>query len=530
MIVNPLYGFPPINVGYGAQLGSAALAGMNSMSSTAMVDLLSRWLLVSHSRQLAISNPAAAAAIDRYVGGVVGSGISYSTPKEPSLIPNDYEWVIPIVSSRFALASKECTLDRQGLLDFGQMQTLAIENMMLSGDIVFVRKPDEYSWTAIESDRVISPYYMCEKTRPAYVDGVFKLINRENGNRIVDGVELDNDGRMVALWILKEAIERPWAACADQIERIPIEDPDTGLPLCLFVFMPKRPAQYRGVPLLSPVIEQLFLQSAYIQSEGNAAALQASLYGFITSQKPVNDETAPELPSRMDELVPVSGDEEDDGEADSEHTPNVSTEENDDDSDKPTPDFKVAYNGQEARENLYNPRAKPITSGRFMHLADNEDIKFLQSTHPNTNFSSYMDATTELIASAVGLPAEVLKLSFNSSYSASRAAIIQAGQKYAQVRTHFISRFVRPVFEVFAYETIKDTVGNDAALYISKSLGSEAIWRAPRLAALDPKVELEAFKLAIEMGLVDADEAALAVYGHRAAGKPKPEPTETENV
>lgn len=519
MIVNPMYGFPPINVGYGAQLGSAAIAGLNSMSSTAMVDLLSRWLLVSHSRQLAISNPAASAAIDRYVGGVVGNGILYSPPKTTALLPPEYSFLMDLVSTRFSMASRECTLDRQGLLDFGQMQTLAIENMMLSGDIVFVRKPDEYSWTAIESDRIISPYYMCEKTRSAIVDGIFKLINKENGNRIVDGVELDNDGRMVALWILKEAIERPWAACADQIERIPIEDPDTGLPLCLFVFMPKRPAQYRGVPLLSPVIEQLFLQSAYIQSEGNAAALQASLYGFITSQKPVNDETAPELKSRMDEYVPVIDEDDYDDEAGGEVS-----------EDKPTPDFKVAYNGQEARENLYQPQAKPITSGRFMHLADGEDIRFLQSTHPNSNFGSYMDATTELIASAVGLPAEVLKLSFNSSYSASRAAIIQAGQKYAQVRTHFISRFVRPVFEVFAYETIKDEVGTDAALYISKALGSEAIWRAPRLAALDPKNELEAYKLAIEMGLVDADEVALAVYGHRAVGTPKPEPTETGNV
>ena len=519
MIVNPMYGFPPINVGYGAQLGSSAIAGLNSMSSTAMVDLLSRWLLVSHSRQLAISNPAASAAIDRYVGGVVGSGILYSTPKTTALLPPEYSFLMELVSTRFSMASRECTLDRQGLLDFGQMQTLAIENMMLSGDIAFVRKPDEYSWTAIESDRIISPYYMCEETRSAIVDGIFKLINKENGNRIVDGVELDNDGRMVALWILKEAIERPWAACSDQIERIPIEDPDTGLPLCLFVFMPKRPAQYRGIPLLSPVIEQLFLQSAYIQSEGNAAALQASLYGFITSQKPVNDETAPELKSRMDEYIPViDEDDYDDGGGGE-----VSE-------DKPTPDFKVAYNGQEARENLYQPQAKPITSGRFMHLADGEDIRFLQSTHPNSNFGSYMDATTELISSAVGLPAEVLKLSFNSSYSASRAAIIQAGQKYAQVRTHFISRFVRPVFEVFAYETIKDEVGTDAALYISKALGSEAIWRAPRLAALDPKNELEAYKLAIEMGLVDADEVALAVYGHRAVGTPKPEPSETGNV
>lgn len=508
MIINPMWGFPPINVGYGAQLSSAALAGFNSISGTAMSDLLSRWLLVSHSRQLAISNPAASAAIDRYVGGVVGNGISLSAPESSNLIPPEYLWVQDVVYKRFSMASQECALDRQGLLDFAQMQTLAIENMMLSGDIAFVRKPDEYSWTAVESDRIVSPYYMCDKTQPAIVDGIFKLINKENGNRIVDGVELDFEGRIAALWILKEYIEKPWMVSADQIERIPVTD-DNGLPLCLFVYQPKRPAQYRGVPLLSPVIEQLFLQSAYIQAEGNAAALQSSLYGFITSQKPVDDSTAPVLPNRMNELVAVAtNDEEENG-----------------DGDEPseTPSFDVAYKGQEAYENLYHPKAKPVTSGRFMHLADGEDIKFLQSTHPNSNFAAYMSATTELIASAVGLPAEILKLSFNSSYSASRAAIIQAGQKYSQVRTHFIARFVRPVFEVFAYETLRESVGDDAALYLSKALGSEVIWRAPRLAALDPKVELEAYKLAMEMGLVDADEVALAIYSHKAAGTPKRE-------
>lgn len=509
MIINPLHGFPPINIGYGAQLGSAALAGLNSMSGTAMTDLLSRWLLVSHSRQLAISNPAASAAIDRYVGGVVGSGISYAAPKVSSLIPDELFWVIDVVSKRFSMASRECALDRQGLLDFPQMQTLTIENQMLSGDVAWVRKPNEYSWTAIESDRIISPYYMCDKTSPTIVDGIFKLINKENGNRIVDGVELDADGRVAALWILKEYIEQPWMVCEGQIERIPMYE-DNGLPLCLFVYQPKRPAQYRGVPLLSPVIEQLFLQSAYVQAEGNAAALQSSLYGFITSQKPVNDETSPELPSRMDEMVAVADDGEDEDEGDGE-------------GGDETPDFSVAYKGQEAYENIYNPKAKPITSGRFMHLADGEDIRFLQSTHPNSNFKSYMDATTELIASAVGLPAEILRLSFNSSYSASRAAIIQAGQKYSQVRTHFISRFIRPVYEVFAYETLKDEIGENGAIYLSKAIGAEAVWRSPRLAALDPKVELEAYKLAMELGLVDADEVALAVYGHRAAGTPKVE-------
>lgn len=500
-----IFNFDPYiaNIGYGANVNSQALAGFNSFSSTAMIDLYARRILVSQSRQLVISNGVAAAGIDRYVCGVVGSGISYIAPERSSLIPDIYPLISDSFSRAFAFASKTCELDAQKRLTFSQLQTLALESMMLSGEVFFVRKPDSVSWTAIEADRVMSPYYMVDAT-PMYIDGVLKLINRETGFRIIDGIELDDEGREMAVWILKEAIEVPLAMTADQIERVPMVDPDTGLPLCLHVYRPTRPAQYRGVPLLASVIEQLYLQSAYLQAEQNASALQASLYGFITSQNPARDDTMPELPSRLDELVPVS----------------------DDTSDEPeqTPDFDVIYRGQEAaheaRAGIYAPHAKPVSSGRFMHLAEGEDIKFLQSTSPNNNFAAFFSATTEIIASAIGLPAEVLKLSFNSSYSASRAALLQASQKFDQVRSHFVEKFIRPVIEVYAYHYFADTFSEETCAYVAKALAVEAEFRTPRLPSIDPRQELEAWKLALELGLVTRDDVAMAMYSRKAPENP----------
>lgn len=491
------------NIGYGANVNSKSLAGMNSISSTATMDLLARQILVSHSRQLYISNGVAAAAIDRYVTGVVGQGIAYVPPETSSFIGDLYPVLSTTIANRLSLASQSCEIDGQNQMTFNQLQTLVIENMLLSGEVFLVRKPGSFAWTAIEADRCMNPYYMTQNVSEHIVNGVFKLINTETGNRIVDGVEIDENGHEVAYWILKEAIERPLAMTSDQIERIPAEDPETGLPICLHVYRPTRPSSWRGVPLLSPVIEQLYLMSAYLQSEQDAAALQSSLYGFMISDKPTVDETAPELPSRMDELVPVLDDEVEEGdgsEAPSETDP-----------------FKVSYKGQDAIDEVYRPHSKPMTSGTFMHLKPGEDVKFLQSTHPNSNFAPFWSATTEIIASAVGLPSEVLKLSFNSSYSASRGALLQANEKYCQVRSHFIQKFVRPVIRCFIYETL-DGVGmsDEDRMYIATSMATEAEFRVPRMPCIDQRQELEAYKLALEMGLLTRDDIAMMMYNKKA--------------
>lgn len=521
-----MYGFPyqfPFfvpSIGYGANINSKSLVGFDSISSTAMMDLLARQILVSQSRQLVISNGVAAAAIDRFVNGIVGEGISYVAPDTSAFIGDIYSVLAPAVSRRLALASQSCSLDSQGGMTFPQMQTLAIESMLLSGEVFFVRKPGSYSWTAIEADRCIDPYYMCPNIAEHFVGGVFKLINVDTGNRIIDGVEIDNEGREVAYWLLKEAIERPLSMTAEQIERIPAEDPDTGLPLCLHVYKPTRPSQWRGAPLLSSVIEQLYMQSAYLQSEQEASALQASLFGFMLSEKPTVDETAPELPSRMSELVPVVEDEEDEEEGES--------EENSEDITKP---FKVSYNGMEARDELYHPHAKPMTSGTFMHLKPGEQVQFLQSSHPNQNFPHFWEATTEIIASAVGLPSEVLRLSFNSSYSASRAALLAAYDKYAQYRSHFLQKFVRPVIKCFVYETLDGNgFSDDERLYIADAMSTEAEFRVPTMPCIDTRQELESYKLALEMGILTRDDVAMMMYGRKApTGNDTVDPTVNEH-
>ena len=483
------------NVGYagaGGSLNSQSLSGFNSWSGTATMDLYTRFELVSRSRQLYISSPLASAVIERMTSGIIGAGLEYQTPESSEFIEDNdlYKALAKDINTSFKVASHFKKLDAQRKLSFVQMQEIACRNWLLSGDVFFVRKPGSFAWRCIESDRVQTPYYY------AVSASLYDCVtNPETGYKIIDGVEIDDDGRAVAYWITKDYIQTPILISMEEIERIPARD-DEDMPLVLHVYKPLRPDQYRGIPILSGIIETLHAVKNYTQAELQAAALQAAVFGFIQSENPTLDEMDPMSMRDLDEPIP--------------------TEENQDvlqlSTEYPKPDSRIFM------DKLY-PKPKTINAGQIIHLSENEKIQFLQSTHPHQNYKAFIDANHTDVAASVGIPEKALSCSYDGTYSSSRAAVLEANRLYKNMRKYFIDTFCRPVFEIFVYNHVKGRFDN--AEMISALFGIDSIWRAPTALCLDPKVELDGWKLAIDMGLVDADEAAMALYGHKAVAKPK---------
>ena len=492
--------YTPFNVGYagaGGSLQSQTLDGFNSWSSTATNDILPvRMWLVSRSRQLAISNPMAAAAIDRMVGGIVGDGLTY--------VPTDDT---KDLAKSWVLASYTKALDAQKRQTFLQMQALACRNWLLSGDVFFVKKPgDITSWRAVECDRVQSPYFYADR------NGEYQTpicINPDNGNRIVDGVELDADSIPCAYWILNDYISQPWIVTPSQIERIPALD-DDGHPFVLHLFAPNRPDQYRGVPLLSEVIESLHATTGFIRSVEQAAQFQAAVWGFVTSENPTLDETEPLFSRELDQKIPV--------EPADDKTP----------SSTPTmtlsPDYAQDIDGRAYYDKIY-PRPKTVSAGELWNLKPGEDVKFLQPTNPNNTFSDYIKAQTGMVASAIGVPLQVLSCNYDGTYASARGSVLEANRQFKRYRGFFIEQFIKPIFEQFVYDLTGDW---DSALY--QSVVSQ--WQAPTALCLDPTKEIDAWTKAIQLGLCTRDEAAQALYGHKATGTPeKPDKTvEVEEI
>ena len=505
MLINGIDIFNQGYAGAGGSMTSQALAGFNSWSGTATGDLYTRRILVSRARQLAISQPMAAAVIDRMTGGIIGSGLKYMPADKSDFIDNSlFESISKTITKRFKLASHLHMLDAQGLLDFAQMQELACRNWLLSGDVFFVRYGEK--WRCIESDRCITPCLMSEARANQYT-GIY--YNPDNGNRIIDGVEIDSIGVPIAYWFLKDYITTPLIESYDQIERIPAYDPD-GFRVVLHLYKPVRPDQYRGIPILADIIESLHNLRNYTQAELQAAQFQSAIWGFLTSENPTFDETDSLSMDDLDEPINTGVEEQ----------PHTSTEN--------TVTMQITSdngnNGNDINDRiLYNrvyPEPKRISAGQFMHLKAGEDVKFLQSTHPNNNYKGFMDAHNGAIASAVGIPRQVLECIYDGTYASARGSVLEANRTFKNYRSFFINSFVRPVFERFVYSILKENVYlQDEASIISAGLAIESIWQSPIALCLDPAKELDAWNKAIQLGLVDRDEAAQALYGHKATGE-----------
>lgn len=479
----------------GGSLFSQSMAGFFAKSGTASQDMASRPILVSRSRILEQSAPMARAAIDRITAGVCGgTGLEYAPTVSDFFEPEAYHALCEALKRALRLSSITHAFDSQGRMSWAQMQRLACRNWLLSGDVFFVRRAGKMhsSWRALEGDRCYTPPFM-----HAMGTGV---VAEYRGARVIDGVELDDESKPVAYWFVKDPTALLSGAESD-FERIPAYD-DLGLPLVVHLASFERPDQYRGIPLLSGVIESVWSTQSYSKAELQAAILESCFSMFIRTK---TDPTQNPFAADLDLDRPVIPDEAPSG-------------------DEKSPDFRMV---PEMLMDRFGVRqANAIGPGETRHLAEGEDVVVVDPKRPSSGFSAFLDTQNRQVAAAIGLPYNILNQTFDGmTYSAARASLVIAGTVYKVWRGHFIESFLKPIFEVFAFDFVMRHAGEDNAFLCgydaqtaAKLLACESEWNSPQTLCLDPKAELQAAEMAIEMGLIDRDEAARSIYGHNARG------------
>ena len=83
-----------------------------------------------------------------------------------------------------------------------------------------------------------------------------------------------------------------------------------------------------------------------------------------------------------------------------------------------------------------------------------EGVTFNNPTHPNTVFDTFVRAMCEQVGAALEIPADLLVMSFNSSYSASRAALLEAWKAFRMRREWLMRDFCRPTYELWLTEAV----------------------------------------------------------------------------
>lgn len=476
------------NKGYseaGASYTKKNLKGFTVSSGSPVEDIDSNnYTLRQRSRMLYMSAPIATAALKRQRTNVVGPGLRLKSTIDREVLGMTQEqaeaWQRRTQAEFNLWASRKQACDATGVNTFYGIQQLVALAWPMSGDVFVCIKrenptplmPYSLRLQVLEADRVRTPESVSARGNGANVLLTALTTARlDNGNVIHDGVEVDPGGKIVAYHV---ANNHPYEVGGEPTKfvRVKAYGDLTGLPNILHIMDSERPEQYRGVPYLAQAIEPLLQMRRYTEAEITAAIVQSFFTAFIKTEA-----GADSMPYNE-----VGGD-------------------------------NVAEVSQDPNEYEMGP-------GTLNMLEPGEDVTFGSPTHPNTGFDTFMRALCEQVGACLEIPADLLMMSFNSSYSASRAALLEAWKGFRMRREWLTDDFCRPVYEIWLTEAVAR--GRISApgfltdpIIRQAYLGSE--WIGPSQGQLDPVKEVRAAAIAIENGLSTREAEAVKLNGSQAS-------------
>lgn len=464
------------NSGYdegGASHRKNSMKGWNANSLSPQKDIdLNIATLRKRSRNLFMTAPLATSAIKTTRTNVVGGGLILKPVIDYEYLGMSRESADKLKSQiqrewKLWAESKYC--DNMMLNNFYELQQIAMVSWLMNGDSLGLIRynseelsymPYQLRIKLIESDRLCTP-----KSYGESIDLHEK--NPDTGNRIINGIEIDDHGTVVAYHICS-SYPSEYDTVSSEWTRVEAIGKKTGNPNIIHVMEAERCEQYRGVPFLSPVIESLKQLTRYQEAEIMAAVINGMFAVFIKTE---------------------SG--------------------NDD----------VDFDGVDEGENRVdeeNESSYELGNGIINVLKEGESIEIADAKRPNSNFDGFMTAMTKYIGAALEIPVELVTKSFTASYSASRAALLEAWKMFRMRRTWFANDFCKPIYEIWFAEAVAKGRINAPGFFndplVRKAYcGSE--WVGPAPGQLDPVKEATGAKLRIENGFSTHETEAAEING-----------------
>ena len=457
-----LKGYNPRKLGYKADIGA-------NLST-----------LRDRSADLAINTPVGTAAINTSTTHTVGAGLNvFPRPKFQILGISAEEaraWARK-VRAEFDLwaESKDCDIYRKNNLY--DMQSIAYQGYLTDGDsfAVFRRKPTtpDMPYTLrlqlIEGNRISNPL-----TNSTYVTGDptgVEALNPDNGNRILNGVEIDTDGAIVAYWVSNQVPGEPSTSMLTTWARVEAYGKRTSIPNVLQISNDTRPEQYRGVPYLAPVIETLKQVYRYTNAELTSAIIKSYFALFFT------------------EAVTNSGSLND----------------------------MLADNGvDDPTEPVVDVSEYNLGPGTLNALPKGVDVKSVDASNAQSTFEVFSTQLIKQVGAALNQPYEVLMKNFNSSYSASRAAMLQAWEEYKLRRKWFARDFCQPIYEVWLMEAVANGRIEAPGFFddpLIRKAWCNADWFGPTMSILDPVKDMNGSNLRVQNGVSTREREAAEMTG-----------------
>jgi len=447
----------------GASQTSSALKSWFTSASSPDTDIgLGLKEMRARTRDLARNNPLAGGAIHTIATRVVGSGLSVRPQPMARLLnwtdEKAAEWSQQVMEEFGLFAdSTHCDLARKET--FYSLQEVVFRGALDSGDSFTVLAgretpgwPYRLALQVLEADRVGNPAGQMD------AEGRF------------DGVEFDPATGEVRRYHVYD--QHPGSLHIGSKPRYAGQWRDArtarGTPALLHHYRQLRPGQTRGIPHLAPVIKLIKQAGRYTDAEVAAAVLSAFHAIFIES--PFPEGYIPE-PGSLGEKRGASYD-----------------------------SFKDAL----------------FEEGGVIALEPGDVVKDHQPGRPNTAFDPFMLALVRQIGVALELPFEVLVKHFTASYSAARAALLDAWVFFKGRRVWLARTFCQPVYEAWLEEAVASGLISAPGIFRDQRLRAAycaAVWTGDSAGTLNPRDEVGAMVDAIDANLITRERAEMELFG-----------------
>jgi lambda family phage portal protein len=410
-------------------------------------------------RELARTHPVAIGARGTYLDRVVGTGLTLVPEPDLAVLGWDNgrgrEWVRH-TQAEFALWADSQACDWRGELNFYGQQRLVAGARLDSGD-AFTLLPDGRR-------SALMPYAL--RLQVLEADRIGNPGGAPDSAKVAGGVRRVSDGtggQAEAYHVYKR---HPGALgvgadrhAGDWVEAIG----PSGRRRILHHWLPCRPEQTRGVPWFAPIVALLKDLDTYSDAEIKAAVVSAFFTVFIKS--------------------PGGG--------------------------APAPVFG-------AQGAVGADGTLEMAPAAVLGLGPGEEAQFANPNRPNPQFGTFVEQILALVGMALGIPSEVLLKKFNSSYSASRAAFLDAWMFFRTQRAWLAGSFCQPVYETWLAEAVANGRVVAPGFFADPLLRwayTRAAWHGDSQGSINPKDEVAAYSAAVDARLMTREKAEWELFG-----------------
>lgn len=428
------------------------------------------WTLRARSAALFERNIYARGIVRCLVTNEINTGLNLEATPEERLLGLEEDSLADWsedVENRFTLWGEDAKLcDHSERMTWGDLQATVRREALIEGDILCVLILDQR--TKLPRIKLING---------ASVQSPMFYTPSAGGNEIKHGVEVDANGRHVAYWIRqKDGTSKRLTAWGEK----------SGRRLAWLVYgTDKRLDDVRGKPLLALVLQSLREIDRYRDSTQRKAVINSMIALVVTR-------TQPGAPSRQ---LTAGGGALKNGVA-------------------------SAVDNQGKKRGYFE--AQHIPGLAMENLEVGEDVKSFGAQGTDEKFGDFEAAIVSAMAWHFRIPPEILRMTFQSNYSASQAAINEFKLGLNLERTNFGSQFCRPVYvEWFVAAVLNGRIvaagfleaWRDPAQYDTFGAWLSADWQGQIKPSVDPVKLVRFYREAIAEGMCTRDRASRETTG-----------------